>query len=587
MRALAATGFILAVLTIAPALARAAEEPDAAARPPDDYDNLGQLEKVEVDGVLSKLHRTVDHAPAGKTIGEIVIVSRPVFAEDEGVLTFFNMFHSTTQEHTIRRELLFEPGDPWNQLIVDESLRNLRDPLFHNVLVILPLTTDVPGRIDVLVVTRDVWSLRLSTRYEIQNLDLISLLVSLSENNLFGLRKRVTLLFTMDQGSAEVGPTYYDPNIAGTHMTLTALARLIFAREDGSLEGTHSDILLAYPLWSLKQTWAASLEVSHYVGFFRSFLGTSLRTYDAPETTVVETAPWMYKRRELATEAQVVRAFGTDVVQRVSVGHDLNVVRPALVEDFPADATLRMAFTRDVLPRSELASALFARWQLFTPVFSAYRDIDTFDFREDYQLGPSLEARVSAARTELGSDKDFFGLSGSASMAFGWGGGFYKVGVGSAARLQDGEVIDVKSTASLFVASPVIGRTLRVLASVTLDWLNNETNNRFFTLGGDSGLRGYQINQFSGLARSVAHLEVRTRPLSVAFLRFGAVTFWDAGDCAPTLGDLGLNHGVGFGVRAVVPQLDQIVMRADWAFALNGPTRGWPGRVSLGVAQVF
>ena len=94
-------------------------------------------------------------------------------------------------------------------------------------------------------------------------------------------------------------------------------------------------------------------------------------------------------------------------MQRVGAGYELDVTRPALTDDFPADPALRASFTRDVLPRSELASAVYARWQLFTPSYGAYRDIDTFDYREDYQLGPALTARLAVARTELGSDRSF------------------------------------------------------------------------------------------------------------------------------------------------------------------------------------
>src|SRR5262249_39765075 len=148
--------------------------------------------------------------------------------------------------------------------------------------------TDVPGQVDALLVARDVWSLKLSTRYQILGTQLVSLLVSISENNLFGLRKRVGIVFNMDLGAAEVGPSYYDPNIAGTHLTFTGLARAIFSRADGSLEGSHSDLLLAYPLWNLREVWAGQLHLVHYVGFYRSFVGTGFRTYDDPDTMAVE-----------------------------------------------------------------------------------------------------------------------------------------------------------------------------------------------------------------------------------------------------------------------------------------------------------
>jgi outer membrane translocation and assembly module TamA len=133
-----------------------------------------------------------------------------------------------------------------------------------------------------------------------------------------------------------------------------------------------------------------------------------------------------------------------------------------------------------------------------------------------------------------------------------------------------------------------MARTLRLVAGVDLDWLEEDEANRLLVLGGSNGLRGYDINQFAGKARLLAHLELRTRPLHLLrFYRLGAVAFWDAGDAAASVSDLGLNHAVGVGLRSLIPQLDTLVIRLDWAFALNGPEQGWPGRVTLGVLQVF
>jgi hypothetical protein len=561
--------------------------PSAAHAERDDYAELGSLERIEVDAVLAERHLTVDHAPAGKTIRAILVVTRPVFAEDEGFLTWFNHFHETTHEDIIRRELLLGPGDAWDYDRIDESLRNLRDPKFHNVLVILPLETGVDGTVDLVVVARDVWSLRLSTAYQILGLQLVSLYVSASEDNFLGWRKRIGLVFSMDLGSIEIGPSYYDPNIAGSHFTLTALARLIFARDGGDLEGTRSDILFSYPFWRLTTTWSASIHLTHYVGFYRSFVGTGPRTYDDPNTPTVEAVPWFYKRRELLVQPEVVRSFGTDVIQRVGLGYELIVTRPALTDDFPDDPTLRADFTRDVLPRSELESAVYARWQLFTPVFAPFRDIDTFDYREDFQLGPTATLRLAVARTELGSDKSFLVPSASAGYTLAAGGGLFKLSGSISARIQDGSAVDQSTSLAATAISPIVAGGFRVLGAFNLDWLSNEQNNQFYTLGGDNGLRGYAVGQLSGLARALGHVELRTLPLSVAFVRIGAAGFWDFGSCAPSVGELSMVHDVGIGLRLLVPQSDQLVIRLDWAVALEGRSAGFPGRIDLGVGQVF
>jgi hypothetical protein len=55
----------------------------------------------------------------------------------------------------------------------------------------------------------------------------------------------------------------------------------------------------------------------------------------------------------------------------------------------------------------------------------------------------------------------------------------------------------------------------------------NETNNRFFTVGGDTGLRGYTIADFAGQIRVLNNLELRTFPIRILFARFGGIAFWD------------------------------------------------------------
>jgi hypothetical protein len=48
-----------------------------------------------------------------------------------------------------------------------------------------------------------------------------------------------------------------------------------------------------------------------------------------------------------------------------------------------------------------------------------------------------------------------------------------------------------------------------------------------------------------------------------------------------------MKHSVGTGIRYLVPMLQPFVFRLDWAVPLQGPSAGFPGRFSAGVAQVF
>ena len=136
------------------------------------------------------------------------------------------------------RELLLAPGQRWDELLADESVRNLQGmpPLFFangerfgapqvwSIVALVPVASPVPGTVDVLAVTRDVWSLRFNTNFEFQRDRLTLLETALSENNLFGWRKQLAARFEMDLGRFGIGPTYFDPNVAGTRLTCSRRA---------------------------------------------------------------------------------------------------------------------------------------------------------------------------------------------------------------------------------------------------------------------------------------------------------------------------------------------------------------------------
>jgi outer membrane translocation and assembly module TamA len=134
------------------------------------------------------------------------------------------------------------------------------------------------------------------------------------------------------------------------------------------------------------------------------------------------------------------------------------------------------------------------------------------------------------------------------------------------------------------VVSPTfsIGRVV-FQADMATRW--HETQNRFLSAGGDSGLRGFIIGEFTGQRRAVGHVELRTHAEKLWFTRVGAIAFWDVGGAANSFGDMQVHNDVGIGFRAVVPQTSPEPLRFDWSFGLDGPRAGWPGRIILGYRQ--
>ncbi|HKE13635.1 MAG TPA: hypothetical protein VKB80_02135, partial [Kofleriaceae bacterium] len=445
--------------------------------------------------------------------------------------------------------------------------------------------------VDLLVVTRDIWSLRMNSNYEVQEGTLSKLSLSLSENNLFGLRKQIAMVFNMDLGKYSIGPRYIDPNIAGTHLTLETHVDAVFNRYTSDLEGSQSATSFNYPLWSLSREWGAGIDISHFDAVRRSFLGAELRRYQTADGMMV---PWEYDERDLEVTSNVVRQLGSSVKHRFAIGHKLSVQRPEVRDNFPGDDAAREEFERQVLPRSERSSAVFARYNLFVPTYAVFRNISSFDLAEDQRLGPDLGVEVGSALEALGSEVDFLYGSVTAgwTMALGRDGLVRVVGSASARR-QDGELIDMLRSASIVAASPsFLG--MRLAGRATWSGLFDDTANRYFTIGGDDGLRGYAINQFVGYGpdavRVQTNLELRTTAVPILFTRVGALLFWDTGHAADCYrgcpGALSLHQDVGGGLRVLVPQLQPYVFRFDWALPLTDAS-AFPGRFIAGVNQVF
>ena len=555
---------------------------------------LGRLERAALVHALRARGLVVDPAPAGKRIRRIDVVTLPPFGQEVAWLTWANVFHVDSKAGVIAREVLARPGDAWDQDVVDESQRKLRDPLFATVALIVAVhAADEPtaDTVDLLVVNRDIFSLRLNSNYEVQDGQITYLALSLSENNFLGLRKLAAFTFTMDQASIAIGPLYIDKNLLGRRLDFRFRGGPIFNRASGDVEGSDAAITLARPLWSLDSTWSWHVEATRSDTIERSFRGTDLRVFDADRdpATTGDQVPWRYRYRRTSVGAGVTRAWGKRLEQRLSLDYALTARRPAIQDDLVAitpPPTLD-AFAAAVLPRSERAGVASLGYEVFTPRYRDYVDIDGFDLAEDVRLGPRASITAGAALGLLGSENDFATAAVEGGWTVPWGGdGLASLSGSFATRLDHGAAIDRAAASTLRVVSPA-ARLGRIVAELRLAGYFREEGNRFLTLGGDNGLRGFPVGAFKGLRRAVAQVEGRTRSVRFLFgIRWGLLAFYDVGHAAERLDELALQHDVGIGLRSLTPQLSREVFRFDLAVPLTGDERGHP-RLILGYRQAF
>ncbi|MBI3793895.1 MAG: hypothetical protein HY280_04090, partial [Nitrospinae bacterium] len=103
-------------------------------------------------------------------IGTITILNRNVFdltnpSENGWIGKLGDKIHIITRERTIRNELLFKEGEPYNARLIDETARNLRAKSYLTEVEITSFKGKAENTVDVVVTSRDQWTLLVGTTF--------------------------------------------------------------------------------------------------------------------------------------------------------------------------------------------------------------------------------------------------------------------------------------------------------------------------------------------------------------------------------------------------------------------------------------
>ncbi len=546
----------------------------------------GVLEKELIVFALEEKGLVFEPSPKGKTVDAVYVVNNDVFLPQDGIfLRLFNAAHVTTKEEVVARELLLGVGDMWNTSLVIETERRLRNPLFSSAVAIAPVKGKTPSTVGVLVVTRDIWSLRLNSDFELQDGVLSFLTISVAENNFFGRRKQAAAVFHLDQATYAMGPFYFDSNVAGKRLQMSIDASAIFNRDTSDFEGSQSSLVLEKPLWQLASRFAWDVRFSHRTGFDRTFQQRELRLYDAPETAAVDNIPYEFERSIVDARASITHARGTKYKQNFSVGYHLRFDESQLEDPSLYAQAAVDSFRDNVLPRSETSSGITMWYNFFAANFAKYTNIETLAVSEDKRLGPSASVSLEFAPKFLGSDNNFIFAGVNLGWSHGIVDGYLEGDFSVSTRLGRNGFVDNSFSASTKFVSPTIGRWGRLVARITAQSLFRSENNAFFIAGGITGLRGYSIGAFVGDRRVLGNIEYRSQSIPLWITRAAWVAFVDAGHAADTWDQIDIQGNAGVGIRWLIPQLNSGVYRFDWAAPFAGDPL--PGRFILSFLQAF
>lgn len=577
-------------LAIAAAATITAHEAAADAPPSLKKGRYSGYEQQSLEAALKSLGAAVDPSPEGKVIEGAEIVTLDVFEPRDFIpkifLGFVNWFHVTSRRYVIEREVLLPPGARYEQSLVDETARNLRALQQLSLVLVVPIRGSAPGRVKLLLITKDVWSLRLNSDYLIAGGKLLKLTLQPNEENFLGTHQSVLATFRLDPGRFTFGGNYEIPRLAGSRIRTYLDANVYVNRRTGVAEGSYVTFFYGQPLYSTKAPWAWEAKVSSLHEITRRFIGDKLATLDRASDGI----PYAYKTDVIAGHYQVTRSLGD--VDKFDFTFGVSATR-SLYRTFDLSAYTaqdQARFIRTVVPVSDTQIGPYAQLHAYSTRFMTILDFETLGLQEDFRLGHDLYLKVYPVTTALRSSRNFLGVYASGAYTVPLGDGLARAFVESSTEIAGDELPDAFIEIGTRIASPrtPVGR-LHFDARMLYRYRNylNDQN----SLGGDTRPRGYPAQAFRGKDLIAATLEFRSRAAQILGCQLAGAAFFDTADAFNGFGDLYLKKSVGAGVRILFPQLDRIVMRADWGFPLTRgpglPTSSWPGDFVITFRQSF
>jgi hypothetical protein len=520
---------------------------------------------------LSQVVRVRDSSPDGKQVDEVLVVSENVFSQSDPFPTFLNIFHWRTKEQVIRREVLLAKGEVWNADRALETERNLRRISVLAVAKVVPCVS-AEGQVTVLVVTKDRWSLRLNNSFTLIGSLLQFLRLQLTETNFRGLGQSLSADMILRLDTVQLGQTFIERRLFNSRWYFGETASVVLNRQSGAPEGTAGSVVFALPLVSLSQPWGFSLEGGWNLRRRRVFRGASIWQLPYEDETGATTVPQVYDVREVATEAHVTRSFGLTVKTDVTGGVGFYMRQYIPPTDLGLTPAQRTWLQTNWMPRSEAVSygLLAARW--YPADFRVFRNIEAFELSEDYQVGPLLQAGVRYAFPTPLTPNHFVEVGAAARWRAYVADDLLSVSVSGAMRIRLGD-----SLANQRVAAEITNYSPRFyggrfVTRLLADFRFNDLDNRQQLLGGSSGLRGTLPEQFTGKQLLLANVEYRTRSFTLATFAVGFVLFYDVGSAFDSIPRF--THTLGAGLRLLLPQFNQEVIRIDIGAVLGGPVPG-------------
>ncbi len=483
---------------------------------------------------------------------------RDIFDPDERgwVARLGNALHVETRAPTIRRELLFHPGELYDSAKVAESERNLRALGIFRRVRIDTVRTD--SGLVARVLTKDGWSTQIDYRFRSAG-GQVEFTIGLIENNLLGTASSAAVRYRKTTDRSSVALAFRKPRLIAGRIGLGA------QYEDRS-DGRVAALLLEQPFFALTSRHAFSLSgEDHDERVLRFFDGQRV----ARDTLT---------RRYSVARGAAAWALGASERGFLRVGVQAQVRR----DDFiPEGASIPF-------PRTVTAAAgPYVTWNRAS--FLVARGYAGFAREEDVDLGATVRFGLMAAPRAFGYERDGIAPLLTARLGARIPLGFAYL-EGLAGGLYDAGGLDSGSVQ--LAATAVLQPTRHQVGIVHLEggWIRNPLPGSEFDLGLGQGPRAFRSHAFTGDRSIFATAEYRVTVVDdfLGMVGLGIAGFvdhggaWYAGSPRRTGWDAGLGLRLG-----ASRSTDTEALRFDLArrFANDAEKAGWV--VTVGKGFVF
>ncbi len=465
--------------------------------------------------------------------------------ENNAIYRWLNSLHIVSTEATVREDLLFKTGSIYKDVSLTESERILRRRKYIYDANVRPVSV-CNKYVDIEVATRDTWTITPGFSVSHSGGE-TSTKISITESNLFGSGKLLSLSKADTDERTEYTLRYRDPNIAGSRRTTS-----IELSENS--DGQRQFAEFSLPFYSLDSKRAYSFNIQNEQRLDPIYVQKD-KLYEIEH----DIAHYNFSYG-------VSKGFIANKTNRWRYGVSYQI------DDF--------THTFDNITHRTNRRLIYP-WLEFSTIANNFEKIQNFRSikrTEDINLGRSLHLKLGYSHQGIADDDSRYIVDFGSNNAFKQGPQLVTVGGtingywNNTTKKIEGMLVKFQTEYYQFMNKDWV-----FYGGIKANYLANPMVEQQLFLGGETGLRGYPIRFSEGTKNIVLSLEQRYYSDSyfLQLVRLGAAVYVDIGrSWGPQLAQSPVKHGwhsnIGVGLRLTPSRIDaNHVVHVDLATPLN------------------